>query len=276
MQETQEYLTFYETRNSEKFVTSDNPENLRLVQRMASWLQLAPSDKVLDIGCSDGYFLERLRDRCSLENAAGIDVSEAATKKAQRLTAGKSGLRFVVGSVQALPFPAGSFDKIILNEVIEHVPDAEKALSEVSRVARPGALIFATSPNAFDELLPIFRPHARKVDQVEGHVRRYSLKTLTEAVHRHGFDVLRVRYNGFLATFVWYSAIIYNQPLKKFAMRLITRSAPTIGSCESGRPRFNLVSLIPFVAMHLVKLIDAPFEGYHRGMGIHVLLRKRM
>jgi ubiquinone/menaquinone biosynthesis C-methylase UbiE len=165
MQETQEYLAFYEGRNSEKFVTSHNPENLRLVQR--------------------------LRDRCSLENATGIDVSEAATNKAHRLTANKSVLRFIVGSAQALPFQEGSFDKIILNEVLEHVPDAEKVLSELSRVARPGALIFATSPNAFEELLPIFRPHARKVDRVEGHVRRYSIKTLTEAVRRHASSSMR-------------------------------------------------------------------------------------
>lgn len=45
-----------------------------------------------------------------------------------------------------LPFPNASFDVVLMSEVIEHVPEADKALSEISRVLKPGGLLLITWP----------------------------------------------------------------------------------------------------------------------------------
>jgi len=202
-------------------------------------------------------------------------VSEVAVRAAVHLSGDKPGLEFKVASAQDLPFESNRFDKIIVNELIEHVPDADRTLAEISRVAKPGALVYLTSPKAFDEMLPIFRPYCKKVDLIEGHLRRYSLRALQTAVNIAGFDVCRVRHEGFFGAFLWYGAVIYNAPVKKAAMKLVTKSARAIGDSALERPRFNALSILPFSAIYLAKGFDALFAGYRGTMGMHVLLRKR-
>jgi SAM-dependent methyltransferase len=50
-------------------------------------------------------------------------------------------MRFGVGDMQALPFRAGVFDAVISGLVLNFVPDARRAVSEMVRVARPGAVV---------------------------------------------------------------------------------------------------------------------------------------
>jgi SAM-dependent methyltransferase len=51
------------------------------------------------------------------------------------------------GDAQELPFPDGHFDTVLVNEVLEHVPDQDKALLEIHRVLRPGGYLVVFSPN---------------------------------------------------------------------------------------------------------------------------------
>jgi SAM-dependent methyltransferase len=52
----------------------------------------------------------------------------------------------VVSNLDHLPFRSGAFDVILLIEVLEHVPNPEAVLSELRRVAAPGARLFVTTP----------------------------------------------------------------------------------------------------------------------------------
>jgi len=52
---------------------------------------------------------------------------------------------FVMIDAQMLPFPAQSFDAIIANHMLFHVPDRQKALGEIQRVLRPGGQFYATT-----------------------------------------------------------------------------------------------------------------------------------
>ncbi|MGI8736208.1 MAG: methyltransferase domain-containing protein [Candidatus Eremiobacter antarcticus] len=270
-----DFEAFYEERNAQKYITSDNPDNVLLVKRMARWLDLQPSDSILDFGCSDGYFLQRLTDRCRVARAVGIDLSDLAIRRARQLTVGsRQQFEFLRTAGDTIPFANETFDKIIVNEVIEHVPDAAGTLSEVARVAKPGALIYITAPNSLADVLPFFRAYCRKVDGVEGHLRRYSLEQFRRAANEAGMVVLRHTYHGFLACFLWYNFVIYNERLKTAAMRSITSSAPRFDDESTHRPRFNALCALPFGVMHLVNALDAPFRAFSGCLGIHVLLRK--
>jgi SAM-dependent methyltransferase len=57
----------------------------------------------------------------------------------------------ICGDATRLPFPDASFDRIIASEVLEHVPDDGAALSELTRVLRPGGIIAATVPSWWPE-----------------------------------------------------------------------------------------------------------------------------
>lgn len=102
---------------------------------------LAPP--VLDIGCGDGHFASIAYDHLPLD--VGIDVMwrdlpEAAKRPGVYRTA-------MAASATRLPFAAASFSTVISNCVIEHIPDNDAVLREISRVLRPGGVFATTLPS---------------------------------------------------------------------------------------------------------------------------------
>lgn len=97
---------------------------------------------VLEVGCGTGLVLLRLQQFA--RRARGVDLSPGMLEKAQQ-----RGLDVTLGSATALPFPDDSFDVTCSFKVLAHVPDIEKALSEMARVTRPGGVVLAEFYNPF-------------------------------------------------------------------------------------------------------------------------------
>ncbi len=96
---------------------------------------------LLDIGTNSGEFLKRLIDGKKGIKAKGIDISEVAVKAAQA-----KGLDVVQGDGEELPFPDASFDYVVLMEVLVHVYDTKKLLSEIKRVLKKDGVLIGSSP----------------------------------------------------------------------------------------------------------------------------------
>jgi len=98
---------------------------------------------VLDIGCGDGHFASIAYDHLPID--IGIDVMERDLPEA----AGRAGIyrKVMYASATALPFEAASFNTVISNCVIEHIPDNAAVMREISRVLRPGGTFAATFPS---------------------------------------------------------------------------------------------------------------------------------
>ena len=90
----------------------------------------------------------------------------------------------VVGRLEALPFPEHSFDLITCLDVIEHTPHDRPALAELLRVCRPGGFMLVTVP-AYPGL---WSAH----DEANHHYRRYSRRSLREAVVAAGWRLTRM------------------------------------------------------------------------------------
>jgi 2-polyprenyl-6-hydroxyphenyl methylase/3-demethylubiquinone-9 3-methyltransferase len=92
---------------------------------------------VLDLGCAGGFMAEALARRGA--HVTGIDPAADAIDAA-RAHARESGLRigYDVGVGEALPYESASFDAVVCVDVLEHVADLNKVLSEVARTLRPG------------------------------------------------------------------------------------------------------------------------------------------
>ena len=110
---------------------------------MLERIALAPGEAVLDIGCGPGT---DVFDMVELVGPAGrlvgLDASEVMIAEARRRTKELHvPITFEVGEVQALPFPDGTFDVCRAERLLEHLPDAERALTEMVRVTRPGGRI---------------------------------------------------------------------------------------------------------------------------------------
>jgi 2-polyprenyl-6-hydroxyphenyl methylase / 3-demethylubiquinone-9 3-methyltransferase len=101
---------------------------------------------VLDLGCAGGFMAEALAQRGA--QVTGIDPAAEAIDAA-RAHARAQGLRIAydVGVGEALPYEDGSFDAVVCVDVLEHVADLDKVLSEVARTLRPGGLFLFDTIN---------------------------------------------------------------------------------------------------------------------------------
>jgi SAM-dependent methyltransferase len=89
-----------------------------------------------------------------------------------------------------LPFSDGSFGVITALDVVEHLDDDVAALKELRRVMRPGGVAIISVP-AFPWLWTYW-------DDILGHRRRYTTRTLREAVEAAGLKVMKVSYSNAL------------------------------------------------------------------------------
>jgi SAM-dependent methyltransferase len=120
------------------------------VRVVLEYLDVKPGERVLDCGCGYGWFLKVLGElyACRL---VGADVDlrrlEKARQELGRPGGAARGAAVLAADAGRLPFPDDTFDKIVLSEVLEHLPDDRAALLEVRRVLKPGGVIAITVPN---------------------------------------------------------------------------------------------------------------------------------
>jgi len=122
---------------------TDKPRNLN--KRLKIILQyVSTKNNILDAGCGSGGYVAAL---CSL----GADAYGVEFDRQKLLTAPipivKNTIRLLCGDIQRLPFYPGTFDVVLLNEVLEHVPNDDIALQEAYRVLRDGGTLIVFSPN---------------------------------------------------------------------------------------------------------------------------------
>jgi ubiquinone/menaquinone biosynthesis C-methylase UbiE len=93
----------------------------------------------------------------------------------------------VEGSVDQLPFPDQSFDLVCAFDVLEHVENDQRAMSELNRVCKPGGMIGITVP----ALNMLWSYH----DELNDHYRRYSRSTLKALIEKFpGQKILQLQY----------------------------------------------------------------------------------
>jgi trans-aconitate 2-methyltransferase len=104
-------------------------------------LRFAKDDRVLDVGCGDGFLTRAVADMVPNGGAVGVDASPRmiATAHAGGNPA-PSGPWFVVADARRLPF-TGSFDAVVSFNALHWVPEQREALAEIASVLRPGGRV---------------------------------------------------------------------------------------------------------------------------------------
>lgn len=94
----------------------------------------------VDVGCGTGAFTELVISSCSPASIVGVDPSAEQIEYARQLPTARLA-EFKVADTLNLPFPDNSFDVVASALVINFIPDRQRAVSEMRRVAKPGSLI---------------------------------------------------------------------------------------------------------------------------------------
>jgi 2-polyprenyl-6-hydroxyphenyl methylase/3-demethylubiquinone-9 3-methyltransferase len=118
------------------------PGRLKWFDRHIDW----QGKDVLDLGCAGGFMAEALAERGA--HVTGIDpASDAIDAARDHARAGKLRIAYDVGVGEALPYDDASFDAVVCVDVLEHVADLHRVLSEIARTMRPGGLLLFDTIN---------------------------------------------------------------------------------------------------------------------------------
>jgi SAM-dependent methyltransferase len=102
-------------------------------------LHRLPPGRVLDVGCGDGRFLSAAA--AAGWEAVGVDFDARASARS------RPGVQVHLGDLFDCAFPAAAFDAVVLDNVIEHLPDPGAVFAECARLLRPGGRLVMITPN---------------------------------------------------------------------------------------------------------------------------------
>jgi len=194
--------------------TENLKDNFRLREtlRFAQHLVSKPPQRMLDVGCGDGFFTSVLGKVLQAKKIYGIDISAKAVNEAK-----SHGVEATVLDTDEkdLPFDAESFDFIFCGNLIELVFDPDRLLSELHRVLAKNGQLVISFPNLASwasriAVLLGFQPYydivsrnydvgklfllPSKYPQVsKGFVRLYTLRAFKQLVNLYGFKIIQLR-----------------------------------------------------------------------------------
>ncbi len=104
-----------------------------------------PEGRGLDLGCGDGKLTRSIMEHATHRSLVGVDLDPGETEQAARL-----GLYEAVHTTSAdrIPEASESFDFVLSNSVLEHIPDLDPVVAEVSRLLKPNGSFVFTVPSA--------------------------------------------------------------------------------------------------------------------------------
>lgn len=194
--------------------------------------------RILDAGCGTGYTTKEL---VRFGEVVAFDAVSAAVAYATA-----RGLTVKQGTLTAIPYADQDFDLVTALDVLEHVEDDKQALSELSRVLKPGGILLLTVP-AYRFL---WSPH----DEMNHHKRRYTAGEVRTKVQEAGFRILKLSY---------YNTVLF-API--VLARLFRRLFPS--KQEEQRSDFSLrlpgmlntlLARVLVAEMHVLRYADLPF-----------------
>jgi SAM-dependent methyltransferase len=184
------------------------------------WLDALPAGtRVLDAGCGEGVLVEEYAARLEIE---GIDPNYSST-------------RVRSGSLTALPYAAGTFDRALCLDVLEHLSFEEqpRALAELHRVLRPGGELLVSVPNLAhlqSRVHFLLRGRLIRTASARKHPGDRPAAEYLELARRAGFALIGRR--GIFPTVPIVTRFIRRHPQRLLPLhRWLSRALPVPGWC---------------------------------------------
>ena len=174
---------------------SSNPAVRRLMAgfegTLAELFARAAPESLLDVGCGEGVLTYAWAQRLGERPVVGLDLPDPKLEAHWR-TRERPNLRFVPGRGEELPFADGEFDLVAAIETLEHVPDPERTLAEMARVARRHLLVSVPREPLWRALNLLRGAYVRELGNTPGHLNHWSRRGFVELLAREG-EVIEAR-----------------------------------------------------------------------------------
>jgi SAM-dependent methyltransferase len=147
---------------------------------------------ILDMGCGDGVYTKYLEEIPNTEIIA-CDYNVYRLEKAKKNT---QGTIFVAGDVLCQFFKEKTFDIVLLNHIIEHIPDDSKVLAQIHKILKPSGILIIAVPNE-GAFLYRMRNKFLQPNMKTDHVHFYTIGKMRSLIKNAGFDIAEMTSLGF-------------------------------------------------------------------------------
>ncbi len=183
------------TGNSFDKYGSTNPLVRRLMAGFEGALQQcfarAAPTSVLDVGCGEGVLALQWAQQLGSGPVVGIDLADPKLAAEWRERS-RENLEFQAMRAERLSFDDDEFDLVAAIEALEHIPDPERTLDEMARVAS-GHLLVSVPREPLWRALNVARgAYLRGLGNTPGHVNHWSRRAFVRLLERHG-EVVEAR-----------------------------------------------------------------------------------
>lgn len=155
---------------------------------------------LLDVGCGEGMLTIDAAKK--VRRAVGLEIAVSKIRKAAESSKFKN-IDFVVGDAEKLPFKNNAFDAAICAEVLEHLPNPERALEEISRVTKEQVVVSVPTREVcmHYKIYALFKgmPKNKFSRFGEGHLREYTPEKILDDLKNAGLRPVKIAGTFFLA-----------------------------------------------------------------------------
>lgn len=165
----------------------------RRAQMIREQLKRFPDPKVLELGCGTGAFSRYILQEMPELRLTGCDISPKSVAVATERFSEHLNARFEVANVADAPYDTESFDAVVGNSVLHHIP-LEESLRESFRVLRHGGILWFSEPNMMNPQIALeknVRFIGRWLDNSEGETAFFRW-AFAKRLRNVGFGTVRV------------------------------------------------------------------------------------
>jgi SAM-dependent methyltransferase len=218
-----ELIGAYGEAESEDYVEEEAGQRetaRRALERIEA--QTGGTGSLLDLGCWVGFLLAEARERGWA--TVGVEPSAWASAYARE----RLGLDVRQEELFTAALPAGSFDAVVLGDVIEHLPRPGEAMARVAELLAPGGVVWMALPDAGSL---VARGMGRRWwSVIPTHVQYFTRGSVGTLLAREGWRVLETRTNPKVFTVRYYLSRI--EGYSPAAGRALVRGAERIGLAD--------------------------------------------
>jgi ubiquinone/menaquinone biosynthesis C-methylase UbiE len=182
-------------REPDLYGMADLSFDIWTIRRVKMFLEcIPPGQRIADIGCGTGGGAQLMQNAGHM--VKGIDISPAAIEEARRR---HPDISFLCCSLEdGCPLSDHTFDAVFCGEVIEHIYDVPRFLTELYRLLRPKGILAITTPyhGVFKNLLIAIFRFDKHFDPCGPHIRFFTVKSLKYTLEKSGFRIQRVGVHG--------------------------------------------------------------------------------